>query len=133
MTSINPKQVLLNLTIDSQVDIPPFIHKMILGELPFTNYNIGLMVQYLPFNSKDYWIKLRDEYNKNCNHNLGSKGLSPKYYVAKFIDNTDVIIESSSKTLINVRDYIDNHYSECESDLEIISIEIFSSDTLMVN
>ena len=83
-----------------------------------------LHVHDFPATTIDYWVNLRDTYNKQCNANLGSKGLSPKYFVAKFIDNTDVMLESACKSIHTVQEFIDKNYAEHESDIEIISIEI---------
>ena len=121
---IDPILVLLHMSIDNLEDVPDLVLDVITRHQPLSDYNIRMIAPLFPATTIDYWVNLRDTYNKQCNANLGSKGLSPKYFVAKFIDNTDVMLESASKSIRTVQEFIDKNYVEHESDIEIISIEI---------
>ena len=106
------------------IDVPDLVLDVITRHQPLSDYNIRMIAPLFPATTIDYWVNLRDTYNKQCNANLGSKGLSPKYFVAKFVDNTDVMLESASKSILAVQEFVDKNYAEHESDIEIISIEI---------
>ena len=121
---IDPILVLLHMSIDNLEDVPDLVLDVITRHQPFSDYNIRMIAPLFPATTIDYWVNLRDTYNKQCNANLGSKGLSPKYFVAKFVDNTDVMLESASKSILAVQEFVDKNYAEHESDIEIISIEI---------
>ena len=121
---IDPILVLLHMSIDNLEDVPDLVLDVITRHQPFSDYNIRMIAPLFPATTIDYWINLRDTYNKQCNANLGSKGLSPKYFVAKFVDNTDVMLESACKSICAVQEFVDKNYAEHESDIEIISIEI---------
>ena len=121
---IDPILVLLHMSIDHLEDVPDLVLDVITRHQPLSDYNIRMIAPLFPATTIDYWVNLRDTYNKQCNANLGSKGLSPKYFVAKFIDNTDVMLESASKSILAVQEFVDKNYAEHESDIEIISIEI---------
>ena len=121
---IDPILVLLHMSIDNLEDVPDLVLDVITRHQPFSDYNIRMIAPLFPATTIDYWVNLRDTYNKQCNANLGSKGLSPKYFVAKFVDNTDVMLESASKSICAVQEFVDKNYAEHESDIEIISIEI---------
>ena len=121
---IDPILVLLHMSIDNLEDVPDLVLDVITRHQPFSDYNIRMIAPLFPATTIDYWVNLRDTYNKQCNANLGSKGLSPKYFVAKFVDNTDVMLESASKSICDVQAFVDKNYAEHESDIEIISIEI---------
>ena len=121
---IDPILVLLHMSIDHLEDVPDLVLDVITRHQPLSDYNIRMIAPLFPATTIDYWVNLRDTYNKQCNANLGSKGLSPKYFVAKFIDNTDVMLESASKSICAVQEFVDKNYAEHESDIEIISIEI---------
>ena len=121
---IDPILVLLHMSIDNLEDVPDLVLDVITRHQPLSDYNIRMIAPLFPATTIDYWVNLRDTYNKQCNANLGSKGLSPKYFVAKFVDNTDVMLESASKSICAVQEFVDKNYAEHESDIEIISIEI---------
>lgn len=121
---IDPILVLLHMSIDNLEDVPDLVLDVITRHQPLSDYNIRMIAPLFPATTIDYWVNLRDTYNKQCNANLGSKGLSPKYFVAKFVDNTDVMLESASKSILAVQEFVDKNYAEHESDIEIISIEI---------
>ena len=121
---IDPILVLLHMSIDNLEDVPDLVLDVITRHQPLSDYNIRMIAPLFPATTIDYWVNLRDTYNKQCNANLGSKGLSPKYFVAKFVDNTDVMLESASKSVLAVQEFVDKNYAEHESDIEIISIEI---------
>ena len=121
---IDPILVLLHMSIDNLEDVPDLVLDVITRHQPLSDYNIRMIAPLFPATTIDYWVNLRDTYNKQCNANLGSKGLSPKYFVAKFVDNTDVMLESASKSILVVQEFVDKNYAEHESDIEIISIEI---------
>ena len=121
---IDPILVLLHMSIDNLEDVPDLVLDVITRHQPLSDYNIRMIAPLFPATTIDYWVNLRDTYNKQCNANLGSKGLSPKYFVAKFVDNTDVMLESASKSICAVQAFVDKNYAEHESDIEIISIEI---------
>ena len=121
---IDPILVLLHMSIDNLEDVPDLVLDVITRHQPLSDYNIRMIAPLFPATTIDYWVNLRDTYNKQCNANLGSKGLSPKYFVAKFVDNTDVMLESAGKSIRAVQEFIDKNYAEHESDIEIISIEI---------
>ena len=121
---IDPILVLLHMSIDNLEDVPDLVLDVITRHQPLSDYNIRMIAPLFPATTIDYWVNLRDTYNKQCNANLGSKGLSPKYFVAKFVDNTDVMLESASKSIFAVQEFVDKNYAEHESDIEIISIEI---------
>ena len=121
---IDPILVLLHMSIDHLEDVPDLVLDVITRHQPLSDYNIRMIAPLFPATTIDYWVNLRDTYNKQCNANLGSKGLSPKYFVAKFVDNTDVMLESASKSICTVQEFVDKNYAEHESDIEIISIEI---------
>lgn len=121
---IDPILVLLHMSIDNLEDVPDLVLDVITRHQPLSDYNIRMIAPLFPATTIDYWVNLRDTYNKQCNANLGSKGLSPKYFVAKFIDNTDVMLESACKSICAVQEFVDKNYAEHESDIEIISIEI---------
>ncbi len=96
---IDPILVLLHMSIDNLEDVPDLVLDVITRHQPLSDYNIRMIAPLFPATTIDYWVNLRDTYNKQCNANLGSKGLSPKYFVAKFVDNTDVMLESASKSI----------------------------------
>ena len=121
---IDPIFVLLHMSIDNLEDVPDLVLDVITRHQPLSDYNIRMIAPLFPATTIDYWVNLRDTYNKQCNANLGSKGLSPKYFVAKFVDNTDVMLESASKSILAVQEFVDKNYAEHESNIEIISIEI---------
>ena len=121
---IDPILVLLHMSIDNLEDVPDLVLNVITRHQPLSDYNIRMIAPLFPATTIDYWVNLRDTYNKQCNANLGSKGLSPKYFVAKFVDNTDVMLESACKSICAVQEFVDKNYAEHESDIEIISIEI---------
>ena len=121
---IDPILVLLHMSIDNLEDVPDLVLDVITRHQPLSDYNIRMIAPLFPATTIDYWVNLRDTYNKQCNANLGSKGLSPKYFVAKFVDNTDVMLESACKSICAVQEFVDKNYAEHESDIEIISIEI---------
>ena len=121
---IDPILVLLHMSIDNLDDVPDLVLDVITRHQPLSDYNIRMIAPLFPATTIDYWVNLRDTYNKQCNANLGSKGLSPKYFVAKFVDNTDVVLESASKSILVVQGFVAENYAEHESDIEIISIEI---------
>ena len=121
---IDPILVLLHMSIDNLEDVPDLVLDVITRHQPLSDYNIRMIAPLFPATTIDYWVNLPDTYNKQCNANLGSKGLSPKYFVAKFVDNTDVMLESASKSICAVQEFVDKNYAEHESDIEIISIEI---------